>query len=101
MKSTVDRNSWCFFSDIYESKDGGRYQTLSVFPKILSQPDDIPYITRYGDRCEALSLRFYGEQRLWWVILVANNLNDPLVDFVPGTELIIPSVRYVRDKIIR
>lgn len=34
-----------------------------------------------------LSFRFYGTTRLWWVILVANNVNNPFTDVKIGDRI--------------
>lgn len=35
----------------------------------------------------SLSQKYYGTPRLWWTILVANNIVNPFTEIEPGTKL--------------
>jgi nucleoid-associated protein YgaU len=39
-----------------------------------------------------LAVRYYGPgyERLWWVIMQANNIIDPSAEMYPGQRLLIP-----------
>lgn len=43
-------------------------------------------------RLDLLAYRVYGETRLWWVIALANGIDDPFDDSLAGQLLVIPSL---------
>ena len=42
-------------------------------------------------RIDLLAYDYYGDVTLWWVIANVNNIKNPLIELVPGTELKIPT----------
>jgi nucleoid-associated protein YgaU len=65
-------------------------------------PENLRYIVRQGDRIDHLATAFYGNPRLWWVLVEfqKNPLQNPWV-LKPGLELFIPSYTYIAAKILR
>lgn len=51
--------------------------SFTVTDSEVSQPDAIAY-------------RFYGDERLWWVICTFNGIVDPYTELTAGTKLLIP-----------
>lgn len=55
------------------------------------------YTWRAGDRMDLLAYRFYGDERLWWLIADANPEIVPaassLFSIAPGTLIRIPDAR--------
>lgn len=96
----MNRNAWTFYSTRQQSSRGS-YLSLPDFPKMEAQEDDQEIEIVSGDRFEALAQKHYGDSRLWWVILVRNELSDPLVDLTPGLSLVLPSLRYLRSTILK
>ena len=47
---------------------------------------------KYAQRPDLLAYDLYGNSRLWWVFAQFNpdTLNDPIVDFVAGLEIVVP-----------
>lgn len=43
-------------------------------------------IVRNGERPERLSQRLYGDDRLWWLILIYNNIVNPFEDWPADVE---------------
>lgn len=61
---------------------------------VAAEADDFVYIieSQYAYRPDLLSYDLYGTNKLWWVFTQRNldKLQDPIYDFVPGTEIYIP-----------
>lgn len=47
----------------------------------------------------AISFEFYGTQNLWWLILLSNNITNPVDVITPGTRLKIIKREYINDVI--
>jgi hypothetical protein len=94
----MNRNIWTFYST-KEQSSRGSYWSLPDFPKIEAQTDDQEIEIVFGDRVEALALKHYGDVHLWWIIMVRNELSDPMMDLTPGLTLMLPSLRYVRSQL--
>ncbi len=56
---------------------------------IINQP-------KYVNRPDAVSHAVYGNSKYWWIIAMANNINDPFVDFKFGRKLKIPDLDIVK-----
>ena len=74
---------------------------LEDIPEITEQTGDVVYQVNDGDRLDQLSFRFYGISSLDWVIAVANNLDQPDVQLVPGLTIRIPDPKFVRTSFVR
>ena len=70
---------------------GKRYRKNAIYPTIPQSPDDTYIITTSGDRYDQLAQQFYGDQRLWWVIAMANNSKKDGLIVKPGVQLRIPA----------
>ena len=66
---------------------------LSIRP-VSAEPDDFLYTiqAQYTYRPDLLAHDLYGSSSLWWVFIQRNLdvLQDPILDFVPGTKIYIP-----------
>jgi Base plate wedge protein 53 len=66
---------------------------LSIRP-VSADVDDFLYTIepQYTYRPDLLAYDLYGEVNLWWVFIQRNLdvLQDPILDFVPGTQIYIP-----------
>jgi hypothetical protein len=82
-------------------EDGRAYYAIPAYRSIKPQADDLQHQVRSTDRIDLLATLYYQNSRLWWPILVANGIDDPLTGLVNGTTLIIPSPRYVRESLLR
>jgi hypothetical protein len=70
----------------------GYLDTLSIRP-VSAEADDFLYTIQpqYAYRPDLLAFDLYGDPTLWWVFSQRNMdvLLDPILDFVPGTQIYI------------
>jgi hypothetical protein len=66
------------------------YLESTIYPKIKPNDNDLYVISTQGDRLDLLANLYYGNRNLWWIIAVANNLNDASLSIEPGKQLRIP-----------
>ena len=66
---------------------------LKIRP-VAAEADDFLYTIepQYTRRPDLLSYDLYGTSKLWWVFIQRNLdiLQDPIYDFIPGTQIYIP-----------
>jgi nucleoid-associated protein YgaU len=59
----------------------------------VSLPQNLPagyystYNIQYGDTWPLISYKNYKTPNLWWIILAANNINNPTALPVPGSQI--------------
>ena len=94
MSVKVPRFSRLRFGELV-AVDGVQFWDVLDLPEIPEQPDDVLYTITGSDRIDLLAYRLYRDPRLWWVIAVANGLEDIPTEFNEGTVIRIPSPRYV------
>lgn len=63
----------------------------TIYPKITPDDSDLYVITETTDRLDLLAKKYYNDVSLWWVIAVANNINDGNFYVEEGRQLRIPS----------
>lgn len=86
--------------NVYQDSDGLYYYNLL---QTIAFPQDLPanlfnsYNIKYGDTWPFISYKNYNTPNLWWVILLANNIQNPLDSLVPGTSIKVPIDLVVRD----
>ncbi len=70
-------------------------------PDILDGVETVEHILSVTDRFDTLAAIYYGDEEYWWVIALANRIQDPFT--VPvGTRLRIPrDARSILDKVHR
>jgi len=68
-----------------------KYLGSLIYPKIKPNDNDMYVISQQSDRLDILASKYYGDQSLWWIIAIANNLNDASLSIEPGTQMRIPS----------
>ena len=80
------------YSKIQTEKDTKRkYLGSTIYPKIKPTDNDLYLISESSDRLDLLAYKYYGDKSLWWVIAVANNLNNASLYIGEGVQLRIPS----------
>ena len=80
------------YSEVLKTKDTNKqYLESTIYPKVKSKDADMYIISEAGDRLDLLAHKYYGDQRLWWVIATANNINDATFYVEEGIQLRIPS----------
>jgi len=76
---------------VLEKKDTKKkYMESTIYPKIKPSDADTYLITESSDRLDLLSQTYYGDISYWWVIAVANNLNEASLNMTPGIQIRIP-----------
>jgi hypothetical protein len=74
---------------------GSQFLGMNTLPKIPKNLEDETYVIGHGfdERPDLLAHVKYGNSRLWWVFSLRNPdlLKDPIRDFKPGLEIIIPA----------
>lgn len=67
------------------------YLESTIYPKIKPSDNDLYIISEAGDRLDLLAYKYYKDTTLWWIISVANNLNNANFFVEPGLQIRIPS----------
>ncbi len=86
--------------NVYKEEDGMYYYNLL---QTIAFPQDLPltlftnYTISYGDTWPYVSFKNYNTPNLWWIILLANNIQNPLEPLVPGSTIKIPITVVVKD----
>jgi len=68
-----------------------KYLGSVLYPKIKPNDNDLYIISQQSDRLDILADKYYGDSSLWWIIAVANNLNDASLSIESGIQMRIPS----------
>ena len=63
----------------------------TVLPRIDRKSIDRVMIATSTDRLDQLADKYYGDQRKWWVIALANDLPGDSLFIEPGKQLFIPT----------
>jgi Base plate wedge protein 53 len=75
----------------YTTPMHGTYLDLLNIRSVSADVDDYLYTieSQYAYRPDLLANDLYGDPRLWWVFTQRNLdiLQDPILDFVPGTQI--------------
>ncbi len=84
-------NRYTYSSIQTESTTKRKYLGSTIYPKIVPTDNDLYIISEVTDRLDLLANKYYGDRSLWWVIAVANNINDASFYVKEGLQLRIPS----------
>ena len=83
-------NRYSYTNTIKQSDTNRSYLESTIYPKIKADDNDFYIISEAGDRLDLLAKKYYGNTNLWWIIAVANNLNDANFFVKEGLQLRIP-----------
>lgn len=86
--------------NVYQDKDGMYFYNLLqtiVFPQNLPQNLYTEYVTKHGDTWPVISYNVYNNTALWWLICLANNIQNSVEPIKAGMELLIPIPAVVRE----
>ena len=74
---------------VYKDNDFYFYNILKTvnFPKEMDNSYYTTYRVKSNSPLTALSFKFYNTIKLWWLIVLANNINNPVSFIKPGTTL--------------
>lgn len=79
------------YTDTIKDSDTKKlYLESTIYPKIKPSDNDLYIISEAGDRLDLLAHKYYNDTTLWWIISVANNLNDANFFVEPGLQIRIP-----------
>lgn len=90
------------YENIFRMYMTGDYKTYNIL-QAIKLPDDLDAgiyeIEKAPPRMPltVLSYRVYGSMDLWWLICLANNIDDPTSFIEPGVEIRIIKPEYVND----
>lgn len=78
----------------YNTSITRNYLDVLTIRPVSAEPDDYLYTIepQYTYRPDLLAYDLYGSKDLWWVFIQRNLdvLQDPVFDFVPGTQIYLP-----------
>ncbi len=85
--------------NVYQESGMYYYNLLQTihFPQDLPQSLFTTYVISYGDTWPLISFKNYKTPNLWWLILLANGINNPLEPLVLSTTIKIPVNSVVRE----
>ena len=90
--------------NVYQDQDGMYFYNLLqtvVFPQNLPANLFASYTIAYGETWPFISFKTLKSPNLWWIILLANNIQNPLEPLVNGTRIKIPIVSVVREVLMQ
>jgi hypothetical protein len=81
-------------SPYYNTTITNNYLSILSIRPVSAEPDDFLYKieSQYAYRPDLLAYDLYGDPGLWWVFIQRNLdvLQDPILDFFPGTSIYVP-----------
>lgn len=99
MAVDIKQSSRLAYSDLLVI-DGVEFWDTMDLPPYRPRPDDIQHSVIDGDRIDLLGQFYYQDPVLGWVILWANNIELAPLELYTGRVLTIPSVDYVRGRLL-
>lgn len=84
-------NRYTYTDTLKEADTNRSYMESTIYPKIKPSDNDFYIISEDGDRLDLLAKRYYDNPAMWWIIAVANNLNDANLYVETGIQLRIPA----------
>ena len=89
--------------NVYRDKDGMYFYNLLqtiVLPELTTNLYD-NYDIKQGDSWPYISFKTLNNTNLWWIILLANKIDNPLSMPSPGTSIKIPILEVVREVLLQ
>jgi len=86
--------------NVYQDDSGYYFYNLLqsiIFPDNLPDSFFTQYVITPQDAWPLVSYRNYDTIDLWWIILLANKIDNPLAPLIPGTVLKIPTTQVVQE----
>lgn len=84
-------NRYIYTKTLKDSNTNRSYMESTIYPKIKPTDNDLYIVTQAGDRLDLLAKKYYNNLNFWWIIAVANNINDGNFYVEDGLQLRIPS----------
>lgn len=76
--------------NVYGTSDGDYFYNILRkvnIPTEIGESHYENYMVKRGDTWTLLAYKFYGDVKLWWMLCVVNNIQNPLEFPTPGTAL--------------
>ena len=83
-------NRYLYTKTIKEQDTNKSYFESTIYPSVKPADTDFYVISEAGDRLDLLAKKYYNDTTKWWIIAVANNLNDGNFFVEEGRQLRIP-----------
>jgi hypothetical protein len=84
-------NRYLYTNTIKEQDTNRSYLESTIYPNVKPADTDFYIISEAGDRLDLLAKKYYNDTTKWWIIAVANNLNDANFFVEEGKQLRIPT----------
>ena len=84
-------NRYNYTTELTTNNTKRKYLSSVIYPKVKPTDNDMYVISESSDRLDILASKYYGDKSYWWVISIANNLNDATLSIEIGKQLRIPS----------
>ncbi len=84
---------------VFQDKDNRYFYNLL---ETISFPDKLPdgvfdlYTIQPNDTLPFISYKIFKSIHIWWVICLANNIQNPVLPLEPGSTLKIPNINIIR-----
>ena len=83
MKKGTRNKTWTMKVDLSEMSISHETEWILDHDKFINRPD-------------AISYKFYGNSKYWWIIAERNGITDPFHGFYKGRKLKIPDLDYLK-----
>ena len=86
--------------NVYQDSNGLYFYNLLntvVFPANLPLTLFNTYSVKHGDTWPLISYKNYKTPNLWWIILLGNDIHNPVAKIEPGTIIKIPVASVVKE----
>ena len=96
----LDSENYENIFNVYQDSNGMYFYNLLqtvVFPQNLPSNLFTTYTIGYGDTWPFISYKTLKSPNVWWILLLANNIQDPTKPLVNGTIIRIPVQAVVRE----
>jgi hypothetical protein len=96
----LDTGSFENIFNVYQDSNGSYFYNLL---QTIQFPENLPsslfkdYYVGYGDTWPFISYKTLGDPNIWWIILLANSIQNPLAPLINGTRIKIPNPPVIRE----
>ena len=84
-------NRYKYTKVLKDSDTKRNYFESTIYPNVKPSDSDFYIISEAGDRLDLLAKKYYDDTTKWWIIAIANNLNDGNFYVKEGKQLRIPT----------
>ena len=84
-------NRYNYTTELTTNNTKRKYLSSVIYPKVKPTDNDMYVISEVSDRLDILASKYYGDKAYWWVISIANNLNNASLYIEEGKQIRIPT----------